>query len=48
MRLNVEAAIVDGALLPGDVEIEDGRIAAVGLAGGPGAGSLRRASSTCR
>ena len=30
MRLGVEAAIVDGALVPGDVEIVDGRIGAVG------------------
>jgi N-acetylglucosamine-6-phosphate deacetylase len=30
MRLGVEAAIVDGVLLPGDVEIVDGRIGAVG------------------
>ncbi|HEY6053798.1 MAG TPA: N-acetylglucosamine-6-phosphate deacetylase [Gaiellaceae bacterium] len=34
MRLAVEAAVVDGALVPGDVEFADGRIAAVGLAGG--------------
>jgi N-acetylglucosamine-6-phosphate deacetylase len=33
MRLGVSAALVDGELLPGDVEIIDGRIAAVGLAG---------------
>ena len=33
MRLGVEAALVDGVLQPGDVEIADGRIAAVGLAG---------------
>jgi len=34
MRLGVEAALVRGELVPGDVEIEDGRIEAVGLAGG--------------
>ena len=34
MRLGVEAAVVDGVLLRGDVEIADGKIAAVGLAGG--------------
>lgn len=34
MRLGVEAAIVEGALVPGDVDVVDGRIAAVGLAGG--------------
>ena len=31
MRLGVEAALVDGALVPGDVEIAGGTIAAVGL-----------------
>ena len=34
MRLGVEAALVDGALVRGDVAVEDGRVAAVGLAGG--------------
>ena len=34
MRLGVEAAVVDGELVPGDVEIEDGVVAGVGL--GPG------------
>jgi N-acetylglucosamine-6-phosphate deacetylase len=34
MRLGVEAALVDGQLVPGDVEVADGRVAAVGLAGG--------------
>jgi N-acetylglucosamine-6-phosphate deacetylase len=33
MRLGVQAALVDGALLPGDVEVDGGAIAAVGLAG---------------
>jgi N-acetylglucosamine-6-phosphate deacetylase len=37
VRLGVEYALVDGALLRGDVEIADGRIAAVGRAG-PGTG----------
>ncbi|HEX7084266.1 MAG TPA: N-acetylglucosamine-6-phosphate deacetylase [Gaiellaceae bacterium] len=37
MRLGVRAAVVDGVLLRGDVEVEDGRIAAVGLE--PAAGS---------
>ena len=32
MRLGVEAALVRGALVPGDVEVVDGRIEAVGLA----------------
>jgi N-acetylglucosamine-6-phosphate deacetylase len=34
MRLGVAAALVDGELIPGDVAIADGAIAAVGLAGG--------------
>jgi N-acetylglucosamine-6-phosphate deacetylase len=38
MRLGVSAALVDGELLPGDVEVVDGRIAAVGLAGPSGRG----------
>ncbi|MDQ3067707.1 MAG: amidohydrolase family protein [Actinomycetota bacterium] len=33
MRLGVAAAVVEGVLLPGDVEIADGRVVAVGLAG---------------
>ena len=37
MRLGVAAAVVDGALVRGDVSVEDGVIRAVGLAGG-GAG----------
>ncbi len=35
MRLGVEAALVHGELVPGDVEVEEGRIVAVGLARGP-------------
>jgi N-acetylglucosamine-6-phosphate deacetylase len=38
MRLGVEAALVDGELLPGDVEIVDGRVRAVGLSGSTGRG----------
>jgi N-acetylglucosamine-6-phosphate deacetylase len=38
VRLGVQAALVDGRLLPGDVEIDDGRISAVGLNGRPGSG----------
>src|SRR5712691_2714485 len=38
MRLGVEASLVDGRLLPGDVEVVDGRISRVGLAGGNGRG----------
>ena len=37
MRLGVAAALVDGALVPGDVEVDGDRIARVGL-GGPGRG----------
>ncbi len=35
MRVGVEAALVRGELVPGDVEVEDGRVVAVGLARGP-------------
>src|SRR6516225_5789218 len=35
MRLGVEAALVRGELVPGDVEVEDGRVVAVGLGRGP-------------
>src|SRR5947208_172990 len=38
MRLGVEAALVRGELLPGDVELADGRVSAVGLNGRPGHG----------
>ena len=38
MRLGVEAALVAGRLIPGDVEIADGRIAAYGLASANGRG----------
>jgi N-acetylglucosamine-6-phosphate deacetylase len=38
MRLGVEAALVDGRLVRGDVELADGAVAAVGLAGGGGRG----------
>ena len=31
MRLGVSAALVDGRLLPGDVEVADGVVAGVGL-----------------
>jgi N-acetylglucosamine-6-phosphate deacetylase len=34
MRLGVEAALVRGVLVPGDVDVEDGVVVAVGLAGG--------------
>ena len=37
MRLGVEAALVDGQLLPGDVEVDGGAVVAVGL-GGAGRG----------
>ena len=38
VRLGVEAALVDGTLVPGDVEIVDGRIAGFGLASPNGRG----------
>ena len=38
MRLGVEAALVDGELVPGDVEIADGAIAGYGLASANGRG----------
>ncbi len=38
MKLGVEAALVDGTLVPGDVEVADGRIAAAGLASRNGNG----------
>jgi N-acetylglucosamine-6-phosphate deacetylase len=34
MRVGVEAALVRGEFVPGDVEVDDGRVVAVGLAGG--------------
>src|SRR3954469_2464203 len=37
-RLGVEAALIDGVLVAGDVEIADGRIAAFGLGGKRGRG----------
>jgi N-acetylglucosamine-6-phosphate deacetylase len=40
MRLGVEAALVGGALVPGDVELDGGEIAAYGLAGGNGRGCI--------
>ena len=33
MRLGVESALVDGVFVPGDVEVENGRITGLGLAG---------------
>jgi len=38
MRLGVEASIVDGKRVPGDVEIEDGRVTALGLPSADGRG----------
>jgi N-acetylglucosamine-6-phosphate deacetylase len=38
MRLGVGAALVDGTLVPGDVEVADGRVAAVGLSSANGSG----------
>ena len=38
MKLGVAAAVVDGMLVRGDVEIDDGVVAAVGVVGGGGSG----------
>jgi len=38
MKLGVAAAVVDGVLVPGDVELSDGRISGVGLAAPNGSG----------
>ena len=38
MKLGVAAAVVEGMLVPGDVEVSDGRITGVGLAAPAGAG----------
>jgi N-acetylglucosamine-6-phosphate deacetylase len=38
MRLGVRAALVDGRLVPGDVDVADGRIAEVGLSSANGSG----------
>jgi N-acetylglucosamine-6-phosphate deacetylase len=38
MKLGVAAAIVEGELIPGDVEVSDGRVTGVGLAAPAGAG----------
>ena len=49
MKLGVEAALVDGVFVDGDVEIVDGRIVRCGLARRrAAAASPFRASSTCR
>ena len=47
MRLGVEAALVEGRLLPGDVAIDDGRIRP-SASTASAAGSPCPASSTCR
>ena len=38
MKLGVEAALVGGALVPGDVEVADGVVTAYGLSGPNGSG----------
>ncbi len=38
MRLGVEAALVDGVLVPGDVELADGHVSSVGLSSANGSG----------
>jgi N-acetylglucosamine-6-phosphate deacetylase len=39
-RLGVEAAIVGGTLVPGDVEVDDGRVATIGTAPAAGGGRI--------
>jgi len=39
VKLGVEAALVDGRLVPGDVEVVDGRVVRVGVAGPNGRGT---------
>lgn len=39
MRLGVKAAVVDGEMVDGDVAVDDGRVAAVGLGGRGGSGT---------
>ena len=49
MRLGVEAAIVEGELLPGDIEVADGRIVSRRPRAQAGRRHRRRPdSSTCR
>ena len=48
MRLGVEAALVDGALVPGDVEVADGVVAASASPAERPRDRRRPASSTCR
>ena len=48
MRLGVEAALVRGELVPGDVEVDDGVVVDVGLPAARAAASRCPASSTCR
>jgi hypothetical protein len=47
MRIGAAAAIVEGELVPGDVDVSDGVVVAVGVARG-GSASQPRGSSTCR
>ena len=42
MRLGVEAALVEGRFLPGDVEIADGRIVGFGLASQNGSSVMKQ------
>ncbi|WP_420637835.1 N-acetylglucosamine-6-phosphate deacetylase [Candidatus Poriferisocius sp.] len=39
-RLGVDTALVAGELVPGDVEVDDGRVVAVGVGGGDGSGRI--------
>jgi N-acetylglucosamine-6-phosphate deacetylase len=38
VKLGVASALLDGSLLPGDVEVDEGRVVAVGVNGRPGRG----------
>jgi N-acetylglucosamine-6-phosphate deacetylase len=38
VKLGVASALLDGSLVPGDVEVDDGRVVALGLNGRPGRG----------
>ena len=48
VRLGVEAALVRRELIPGDVEIVDGRISRVRLPSANGKGVASPGSSTCK
>ena len=47
-RLGVRAALVDGRIVTGDVEVLDGRVTGYGLPSPNGRGIASPDSSTCR